>query len=238
MAENPMNAAGELLQKKYAGMPFWVWLVLIGGTAFLTKRFLSGMREEVQPGNEEEVLDDQTLTPPSDRTRMIYGGVPNLPPGGVPDPNAPIGTPNIPSIETNLAWHGAAVQRVRDLNLYDNYKIDTTLRKYLTGTPIVDPLELRIINSALKVYHAPPEPLGTEPFTRGAPKVRRLVRFVRNPSSGLVVQEFSDGTILGIRNTKEYAALRASNPSIKTVTIASNDPWWKFTPDQRLGYAA
>lgn len=235
MAENAaLNGAGELLQKKYAGMPFWIWMILIGGTAYVTKRFLTGMQEEVQPGNTDELVDDEN----PGNVRMIYGGVPGLPPGGAPDPNAPISPLPSPVIETNLAWHGAAVQRVRDLNLYDNYKIDSTLRKYLTGTPITDPLELRIINSALKVYHAPPEPLGTEPFTRGTPVVRKLIRFVRNPSSGLVVQEFSDGTILGIRNGTEYAALKASNPTIKQIHRASNDPWWTMTPSQRLGYAA
>lgn len=242
MAENEViAAAGNLMEKKYAGIPFPLILVGVAGTAFIIRKLVkskAAANDASSPQGEGYAMDVS-----GNKFASAYTGQA----GGVPFGSGSLtnaGSSGVSAISpvtevNNEGWLRRATEKLNLLGQWNVTDIQTALQTYISGGKL-DQRQSAIVQQATKVEGIPP--LNVNPGAGSATgyDIPTLQRFIQQPGNYAIFGQYSDGSVKWIPNPQDLYSTAASsgNSNLYDSTkdqvivhqITAADPLWQTTP--------
>jgi hypothetical protein len=249
LTDNPAtNAAQNVLGKKYGPLPFWGWLIIVGGTVFAVKKYTSkrNATEDAIDADASQTsasggLTSRPLVTPGANGTLYSGGSVSTGGGGT----STIGG----VVDTNQSWLNRALSILGQSGQYpDTYRVQTALQRYISGLVVTDPTDKAIISDALLRAGGPPQPptsgsgsgFNTDMEGNYLPD-NTIIRFIQGRKlpgapdvNGGIYAQYSDGTIKWMRDPTElYNVARTSgnwnlfrDDRVVVAELPSADPIW------------
>lgn len=202
MAENVAGEiGGDLLTKKYAGLPFGVWLIITGGVVYLVRRNTSAARTTSSTALTN--TDPNIVTPILGSPGVVYGGT------GA-NVGAAIGGTTAATPETITQWLTRAVQIAVENN-FGSFEATTALRAYANGGAITDPRQIQIINAVVPIAGVAPglasasvdNTTVTPPNILNSPSIN-ILYYARNTVTGGIYAVYADGHLSHVTGPDEW----------------------------------
>lgn len=222
------NGAKDLLGKKYGPLPFGAWLIIIAATAYVARRFVKGQQAskdaEANLSPEGYVVDSQGTEFPSIYKGTgggVYGGVGSVYGAGSS------GSSVTPVTEVNNeGWLRRAAEKLAAAGQFDNITVQKALQTYISGGDL-DQRQSAIVNQAIKAEGQPP--INVNPGKQSTGPWANVLGVVTPAGNAGQFLEYTDGSLIWIRDPGELSALRTARPELDLTPriMAIGDARWR-----------
>lgn len=222
------NGAKNILAKKYGPLPFGAWLVVIAVTAYVARRLVKGQQAskdaEASLSPEGYVVDSQGTEFPSIYKGTgggVYSGVGSVYGAGSS------GSSVTPVTEVNNeGWLRRAAEKLASAGQFDNIAVQKALQTYISGGDL-DQRQSAIVNQAIKAEGQPP--INVNPGKQSTGPWANVLGVVTPAGNAGQFLEYTDGSLVWIRDPGELSALRTARPELDLTPkiMALGDLRWR-----------